>query len=102
MTATSETKLFAHILVLALHLDNFSVVPQQLAQELSVPTQRYVCFFWLTGRVSELLRSLGCSSSQSTQHGVEDGNVVSQQVKQWRLKIPLSFPQQRKRGPARR
>ena len=42
MTATSDTKLFAVILVLALYMDNFSVAPQQLAQELSVPTQRYV------------------------------------------------------------
>lgn len=42
MTATSDTKLFAIILVLALYMDNFSVAPQQLAQELSVPTQRYV------------------------------------------------------------
>ncbi|WFD43322.1 DNA-directed RNA polymerase I subunit rpa49 [Malassezia psittaci] len=80
VTGTGETKLLAEILVLALHMDSFSVAPQQLAQELSVPTQR----------------------AQSTQHEVQDGAAVSQPVKRWRLKLPLNFPQNRKRGPPRR
>lgn len=42
VTATGETRLLAHILVLALHLDDFSVAPQPLAQELGVPVSRYV------------------------------------------------------------
>lgn len=53
-------------------------------------------------RVSEMFRSLGCTTAQATQHGVEEGVVVTQQVKRWRLKLPLAFPQQRKRGPPRR
>lgn len=44
VTSTGETRLLATIVVLALHLDNFSVAPQRLAQELSVTTQRYVAY----------------------------------------------------------
>ncbi|WFD30882.1 DNA-directed RNA polymerase I subunit rpa49 [Malassezia sp. CBS 17886] len=92
MTATSETKLLAHILVLALHLDGFSVAPQPLAQELGVPVSR----------VNDLYKSLGCSPAQSTQHSADGGDVTSRPEKRWRLKLPLSFPSQRRRGPARR
>lgn len=92
VTSTGETRLLATIVVLALHLDNFSVAPQRLAQELSVTTQR----------VNDICKSLGCSSSQSTQHGVGEEGVVSHQERRWRLRLPLSFPNQRKRAPARR
>ena len=101
VTSTGETRLLATIVVLALHLDNFSVAPQRIAQELSVTTQRYVCIFDMY-RVNEICKSLGCSSSQSTQHGVGEEGVVTHQERRWRLRLPLSFPNQRKRAPARR
>lgn len=52
-----------------------------------------------------MLKSLGCSSTQSTRRGVdEDGAITQQQQQQrrWYLRLPLSFPSQRKRGPSRR
>lgn len=54
-----------------------------------------------------MLKSLGCSSTQSTRRGVdEDGTIIQQQQQQqqrrWYLRLPLSFPSQRKRGPSRR
>ena len=101
VTSTGETRLLATIVVLALHLDNFSVAPQRIAQELSVTTQRYVCIFDMY-RVNEICKSLGCSSSQSTQHGVDEEGIVSHQERRWRLRLPLSFPNKRKRAPARR
>lgn len=42
LTATGETRLLAHILVLGLHLEEFNIAPQPVAQELAVPVQRYV------------------------------------------------------------
>lgn len=42
MTATGDTRLFASILVLGLHLEDFSIAPEAPAQELSVTTQRFV------------------------------------------------------------
>ncbi|WFD26021.1 DNA-directed RNA polymerase I subunit rpa49 [Malassezia nana] len=39
VTSTGETRLLATIVVLALHLDNFSVSSQRIAQELGVPAQ---------------------------------------------------------------
>lgn len=42
VTPTCETSVLAHILALALHFEQFSVAPQPVAQELSVPVQRYV------------------------------------------------------------
>ena len=93
MTAIGDTRLFASIVVLALHLEEFSLASDVLAQELCVTTQR----------VNEILRSLGCTSSQSTKHGVDgDGAASQQQQRKWHLRLPLSFPNQRKRGPARR
>lgn len=102
VTSTGETRLLATIVVLALHLDNFSVAPQRIAQELSVTTQRYVDLTSYMYRVNEICKSLGCSSSQSTQHGVDEEGIVSHQERRWRLRLPLSFPNQRKRAPARR
>lgn len=53
-------------------------------------------------RVNEMFKSLGCSSSQATQHGVDEEGVTTTQERRWRLRLPLSFPSQRKRGPPRR
>lgn len=55
-----------------------------------------------------MLKSLGCSSTQSTRRGVDEDRAITQQQQQqqqqrrWYLRLPLSFPSQRKRGPSRR
>lgn len=91
MTATCETKLIAHVLAIGLHLEAFRIAPQDVAQELGVPTQR----------VNELLRSLGCSSTQTTQYTAEGERETSHKERRWALKLPLSFPNLRRRGPRR-
>lgn len=91
-TPTCDTRVIAHILVLALHLEQFSVAPQPVAQELGVPVQR----------VNDLFRSLGCSMSTTTQHGADEaGGTTTSKEKLWRLRLPLSFQNLRMRGRGR-
>lgn len=54
-------------------------------------------------RLNDMFKSLGCSSAQSTKHSDDgSGGVATTQERRWRLRLPLSFPTQRKRGPPRR
>ncbi|EOR04130.1 hypothetical protein E3P92_00073 [Wallemia ichthyophaga] len=100
-TTFSQAKLINWILILALHIDDNSVDPTQLARELSMPTQK----------INDAFKAVGCnlvplSATQREKAGTlntqsESTQDASKSAKRAVLKTPLQFPQVR-RGKATR
>lgn len=78
MTNFTESKLHAYMFAICLHIDDFSVDPAALSRELNMPTTK----------VSEMFRSLGCSTASSKAEGATQRKMV--------LKCPVELPKPRK------
>ncbi|TIA91918.1 hypothetical protein E3P99_00855 [Wallemia hederae] len=101
-TTFCQAKLINWILILALHIDDNSVDPSQIAKELSMTTQK----------INEAFKSVGCQLIPLTAAEREKVNTLNSQsessvqdasksAKRATLKTPLEFPQVR-RGKATR
>ncbi|PWN53433.1 RNA polymerase I associated factor, A49-like protein [Violaceomyces palustris] len=93
LTTFSETKLLAYMFALCLHLDNFSVDSQSIASDLALAPKR----------VSDIFKSLGCTSADRVQHGIDDNSKeYSRKEKRMILKLPLVFPKVSRGGPPKK
>lgn len=89
LTSFTETKLYAYMFALSLHLDDFSLDPVPLARDLAMGPQR----------VAEVFKSLGCSTTTAPRQGAVaggggggDGQRVQRRVI---LKCPVELPKVR-------
>ncbi|ODV60159.1 DNA-directed RNA polymerase I subunit RPA49 [Ascoidea rubescens DSM 1968] len=78
-----EDKLLCFILVLIMHIDNFSILVAPLAQELSLKPSRMII----------LLRAVGCLVRNATQTQIEAFDVkITAKDQVATLKVPLKLP----------
>lgn len=117
VTSGMEIKLLSYLLVVVLKLDNWSTDIGIIAKDLAIGESKFVCPLYLplgsfadlpAGllliRVQELFRSLGCTVVPPTKSDkdrlVASGAVSSLteagKIKKAVLKVPLSFPKERK------
>ncbi|KAI9202085.1 RNA polymerase I associated factor, A49-like protein [Polychytrium aggregatum] len=78
MTARLKDKLLAHILVLCLIIDNYTIEPSSIARDLSLTATK----------VTSMCKELGCRVAN--QRGDEIGAVAAKTAM---LVVPLTFPQ---------
>lgn len=90
ITSFTETKLYAYMFALCLHLENFSIDPSALSKDLGLgPT-----------RVTEIFKSLGCTTAKKP---VFQADGSSKQERTLVLKIPFELPKPRKgRAPQKK
>lgn len=79
MTNFTESKLYAYMLAICLHVDDFNVDPAGLSRALNMPTSK----------VTEIFRSLGCTfSTNKGANGPAQRRII--------LKCPVELPKPRK------
>ncbi|PWN33795.1 uncharacterized protein FA14DRAFT_185336 [Meira miltonrushii] len=83
ITNFTETKLYAYMFALCLHLEDFSIDTAPLARDLTVPPTK----------VTDIFRSLGCTSANKT---VTNSDGTSRAQRRTILKIPFELPKPRK------
>jgi DNA-directed RNA polymerase I subunit RPA49 len=90
VTSFTETKLYAHMFALCLHLENFSIDPTSLSRDLGLgPT-----------RVTEIFKSLGCTTAKKA---IFQADGSSKQERMLVLKCPLELPKPRRgRAPQKK
>lgn len=95
-TTASETKLYTHICALALHLDDFAVDAPELALALALAPAKLVDYF----------KSIGCTPADvnvpvatPSSNALESASSSLRKERRMVLKIPLKFPQQKRRAP---
>ncbi|KAK0545243.1 DNA-directed RNA polymerase I subunit rpa49 [Tilletia horrida] len=96
LTAARETKLYTHICALALHLEDFAISVSDLAQALGLPNNKLADYF----------KAIGCSSGDvdvpvptPSSNALESSTSSVRKERRMVLKLPLKFPQVRKRAP---
>lgn len=90
MTSFTETKLYAYLFALCLHLENFTIDPAALSKDLGMsPT-----------KVTEIFKSLGCTPTKKV---VAHANGSTKQERMLILKCPFELPKPRRgRAPQKK
>lgn len=83
ITNFSETKLYAYMFALCLHLEDFSIDTAPLSRDLALPP----------AKVTDIFRSLGCTSANKP---VTNADGTSRTQRRTILKIPFELPKPRK------